>query len=76
MPTGYTAKLYDDEPQTFEEWANEMGYDSDSRKSERIYRAVSEQTGRLREFLGFDEFTRSVYDEEHDRSARRLAVSA
>ena len=36
----------------FEEWAEELGYDTDSRKAERTYRAVSRQSDKLRRFLG------------------------
>ena len=36
----------------FEDWAAEYGYDSDSRKAEATWRAVAEQTRRLRQFLG------------------------
>jgi hypothetical protein len=36
----------------FEDWANELGYDEDSRSAERAYRTVVRQTKRLRTFLG------------------------
>lgn len=36
----------------FEEWAEELGYDPDSRRAERTYRAVVDQTERLRGLLG------------------------
>ena len=39
--------------QTFEEWANEYGYDEDSRKAERTYNACVDTAKRLKEFLGF-----------------------
>ena len=39
---------------SFEEWADELGYDPDSRKAERIYRQVEEQAAALRDFLGED----------------------
>lgn len=44
--------------QTFEDWAGDLGYDTDSRKAERTYAAVVRQTARLRVFLGehFEEF--------------------
>jgi hypothetical protein len=38
--------------QTFEEWADELGYDQDSRSAERTYNTTRAQTARLREFLG------------------------
>lgn len=39
---------------TFEEWANEFGYDPDSRKAEVIYRACLEIALKLRNGLGED----------------------
>lgn len=36
----------------FEAWAGEYGYDSDSRKAERIYTATKKQTAALKRFLG------------------------
>lgn len=37
---------------SFEEWASEYGYDTDSRKAEQTYRQVEAQTAKLRVFLG------------------------
>ena len=37
---------------TFEDWADELGYDADSRKAESIYRACLETGLRLRSALG------------------------
>ena len=51
-----------DNAQTFEDWAEELGYDTDSRKAEAIYNQVVEQTDKLRDFLGND-FDRIVYQE-------------
>lgn len=39
---------------SFEEWADEYGFDSDGRKAEAIYRASVRQTDKLRAFLGDD----------------------
>jgi len=39
---------------SFEDWAGELGYDVDSRTAEKIYRAVSRQTQKLRDLLGDD----------------------
>lgn len=36
----------------FEDWAQEYGYDTDSRAAERTYRAVEKQSMALRELLG------------------------
>jgi hypothetical protein len=38
--------------ESFEDWAANYGYDTDSRKAERTYNAVRKQTARLRQFLG------------------------
>ena len=38
--------------QSFEDWASEYGFNADSRKDERIYRQVGEQTEALKAFLG------------------------
>ena len=40
--------------QTFEQWCSDLGYDSDSRKAERTYRAVVRQDGQTRRLLGAD----------------------
>lgn len=39
---------------TFESWASEYGYDADSRKAEKIYRACLETALKLRAALGDD----------------------
>lgn len=38
----------------FEDWCSEYGYDTDSRKAERTYRAVERQAKQLRSILGDD----------------------
>lgn len=42
----------------FETWANDLGFDPDSRSAEKIYNAVRRQTAKLSKFLGetFDDF--------------------
>ncbi|MCK9460691.1 MAG: hypothetical protein M0R80_13715 [Proteobacteria bacterium] len=47
----------------FEDWANEYGYDTDSRKAERIYRVIERQTKQLKRFLG-DKYDELLYDTE------------
>jgi len=42
----------------FEDWASEYGYDTDSRKAERTYRAVKSQAERFMRFVG-----KPAYDE-------------
>jgi hypothetical protein len=46
--------------QSFEEWCGYYGYDSDSRKAERTYKAVTRQTAKLRQFLGADLFSAAL----------------
>ena len=42
----------------FEDWAGNFGYDTDSRKAEKIYRSCLEQAPKVQEFLGehYEEF--------------------
>lgn len=49
--------------QRFEDWADDLGFDTDSRKAERIYNAVQKQTAKLRRFLGAD-FDAYLYETE------------
>lgn len=39
---------------SFEEWTRDLGYDEDSRKAERIYKAVERQSRKLKALLGND----------------------
>lgn len=48
---------------SFEDWCCELGFDSDSRTAERLYKASVRQTEALRRFLG-DAFDRLVYADE------------
>ena len=52
-----------DNARGFEDWAGDYGYDADSRKAERIYRAVERDAARLHRFLGVD-YDRVLYDTE------------
>lgn len=52
----------------FEEWAQEYGYDEDSREAERIYNAVKSQTKRLKNMLG-DDFESVIYMDEDELKA-------
>lgn len=47
----------------FEGWAEEYGYDTDSRTAERTYRAVGRETRNLRRFMG-DEYKTLLWDTE------------
>lgn len=48
---------------SFEEWAAEYGYDTDSRKAESTFRNVKRQTEKLMNLIG-DHFDRLVWDTE------------
>ncbi len=43
--------------QSFEDWCGDYGCDVDSRKAERTYNACVKSAGKLRKFLGPDDFT-------------------
>lgn len=44
--------------QPFEDWANDCGYDTDSRKAESIFHACRESAAKLRQWLGAAELER------------------
>ncbi len=46
---------------SFDEWARDLGYDTDSRRAEKTYKQVVSQTAKLKRFLGedFDSFMQS-----------------
>lgn len=46
----------------FEEWCSELGYDSDSRKAEKTYKACEHIAKRLKSFLGSDLYQTILYD--------------
>jgi hypothetical protein len=50
---------------TFEEWCAELGYDTDSRRAERIYQNVHAEKAQLRSFLG-DHYQAFLYDTESE----------
>lgn len=49
---------------TFEEWASEYGYDSDSRKAEKTYKAIKRQAEQLKRTLGQDAYEELLYKTE------------
>ena len=51
-------------PPTFKEWASNAGYDTDSRKAEKIFRACKRQSERLKALLGVELLTELVACEE------------
>jgi hypothetical protein len=48
---------------SFEEWCNDLGYDSDSRKAEAVFKACEEQVDYVTDFLGehFEDFAMSQH---------------
>lgn len=48
----------------FEAWAEAYGYDPDSRRAERLYRAVERQAEHLRAFLGYAAYESLLYGTE------------
>lgn len=50
----------------FEAWAAEFGYDTDSRKAERIFNICTEQAGELRELLGAESYVKLLWETERD----------
>lgn len=49
---------------SFEDWCGEYGYDTDSRKAERIYNVVRRQADALRRLLGDDLYNTLLWDTE------------
>lgn len=50
--------------ETFEDWAAEYGYDTDSRSAEKTFRAVKRQSEQLKRFLGEDVYDLLLYKTE------------
>ena len=48
----------------FEDWADNYGYDTDSRKAEKIWREVQSTSKRTRQLLGDDFDTFAGMDED------------
>ncbi len=53
-----------DHARGYEHWALEMGFDPDSRKGERVYRAARRQARLLRQLLGEDQYARLLWETE------------
>lgn len=49
---------------SFEEWAKDLGYDPDSRRAERVYRACLREAARLRRFLGAEKYHQLLWETE------------
>jgi hypothetical protein len=53
--------------QSFEDWASEYGYDTDSRKAEKTFKTVQKQANRLRWLLYTDDaFQALLFDTERE----------
>jgi hypothetical protein len=52
--------------QSFEDWASDYGYDTDSRKAEKIYKAVKRQAEQLKRTLGEDAYNDLLWNTERD----------
>lgn len=52
-----------DNARSFEEWASELGYDPDSRKAEKIFKACERGTKKLKKFLG-EQYDIFLYETE------------
>lgn len=47
---------------SFEDWAQEFGWDTDSRKAEKCYRATKRQSEQLKRALGADNYAYLIFD--------------
>lgn len=52
-----------DNARNFEDWCGELGFDTDSRKAEKSYKACQRQDDKLRAFMGAD-FQTLLYEVE------------
>lgn len=50
----------------FEDWCSDYGYDTDSRKAERLYQTVAEQAKALRFFLGREAYESLLWDTQSE----------
>ena len=53
-----------DNASSFEDWCGEYGYDTDSRKAERIFKVCERQAAKLRNFLGQDDYEALLWHTE------------
>ena len=53
-----------DNGDSFEDFCGELGYDTDSRQAERIYKATQAQTAKLKRFLGDELYNVLLWDTE------------
>jgi hypothetical protein len=50
----------------FEDWCSDYGYDTDSRKAEKIYKSVEHQAKRLKNFLGDSLYNQFLWHTERE----------
>lgn len=50
----------------FGEWADEYGFDPDSRSAERTFKAVEKQAERLKKFLGDEAYEKLLWETERE----------
>jgi hypothetical protein len=55
-----------DNARHFEDWCGEYGYDTDSRKAERIYEACRKQAMKLENFLGAELYQALLFETERE----------
>jgi hypothetical protein len=48
----------------FEGWAQDLGYDTDSRKAERTFHTIKTQAARLKRFLGEEGYKKLLWETE------------
>lgn len=60
-----------DNARGFEDWADDLGYDPDSRKAERIYRECVRQTKRLARLLG-DDYDDALFSDDQEGKLTEL----
>jgi hypothetical protein len=51
---------------SFEEWADNYGYDTDSRKAEEVYKVCLRQAKELQDFLGREAYNELLYHTERE----------
>jgi hypothetical protein len=50
----------------FEDWASEYGYDTDSRKAEKMYKVIGKQADKLKLFLGENLYDSLLWNTERE----------
>jgi hypothetical protein len=53
-----------DDAKTFESWAGEMGWDTDSRKAEKTFKIITRQAAKLRNLVGTESYNLLLWETE------------